>query len=183
MRGGSLKLGKNGLARKVLPLLWVLFLVAGAAFFTGCDPDKEDKNLGFIPEGTWSSSWAGDTGTDVYKIEDETFTYTSTPKGGTSTCWSGTIEAAVDFVSKKSGVLIVKYTAPPSGDYAGVHGGEYQYTGVYFKELETASIKMADAWEADSSFRIETKTLSEALNLFTEGNEGTHVRMYGTYTK
>jgi hypothetical protein len=174
---------KSLLVKKAFSLLFVLFLGTGAAVFSGCDPDGgEDENSGFIPEGTWSSTWAGDTGTDVYKIEGNTFSYTSTPTGGIASGWTGTIAGAVDFKPKSSGVLIVKYVKPPEGEYAG-HREDRPYTGVYYSEHSAASIKIADAWEPGFSFRAEAKTLDEARKTFTEGNAATHVSMYGTYTK
>jgi hypothetical protein len=176
---------KGVFVKKALPLVLAFCFVV--TLFSGCDLDDGNKNTGFIPEGTWSSVWAGNAGVDIYTVENKTLTYTSTPTDGTSSGWAGTIVDAVDFVSESSGVLIVEYTTPPSGDFAGVHGGDYQYTGVYYKEYSAAEIKMADAWtpyvEGTPSYRIEAETLGEARELFTEGNVGTHVGMWGTYTK
>jgi hypothetical protein len=177
---------KNLLVKKAFSLLFVLFLVTGAAVFSGCDPDggddEDDGKSGFIPEGTWSSTWDGDAGTDVYKIDGNTFSYTSTPTGGTASGWTGTIAGAVDFVPQSSGVLIVEYVKPPEGQYAG-HREDHPYTGVYYSEHSASSVKIADAWEPGFSFRAEAKTLDEARKIFTEGNATTHVSMYGTYTK
>jgi hypothetical protein len=166
---------KGVFVKKALPLFLAFCFVV--TLFSGCDLDDGNKNTGFIPEGTWSSEYD-----DGYTIENKTLTYTSSSGSG----WTGTIIEAVDFVSESSGVLIVEYTTPPSGEYSG-HREEYQYTGVYYQEYSAAEIKMADAWtpyvEGTPSYRIEAETLGEARELFIEGNAGTHVSLWGTYTK
>jgi hypothetical protein len=148
------------------------------AVFSGCDVNGDSNyefvDRQFVPVGTWGSTWEG--GTDSYTIERTTLEYKNSGGDG----WIGTIVAAVDF-SPTSGVLIVEYTTPPTGDYSGVHGGEYKFTGVYYTGYSPTSTQFADAWLPDYSHRAEATSLNGALGLFIEGNAGTHVGQYGTY--
>jgi hypothetical protein len=169
---------KRSLLGRMVPAL----LVLGALFFSSCDLGG-NEDFGYIPEGTWSSVWAGNTGIDTYTISSTTLTYTSTPTGDTSSGWSGTIRGAVDF-SETAGVLIIQYTNPPTGDWSG-HAEDMGYTGVYYSAHSAASTKFADAWlpgDPYSTERAEAVSLSAAYALFTEGNVGDHVSIWGTYT-
>jgi hypothetical protein len=55
MRSSSFGFSKVGLARKIFPLFFVLFLVA-SALFTGCDHNGDDSLTG-LPVGTWVSAY------------------------------------------------------------------------------------------------------------------------------
>ncbi|MDR2633986.1 MAG: hypothetical protein LBC51_10265 [Treponema sp.] len=173
---------KRSFLSKALPCVSGLCLVVGALLFTGCNTDSGNDDAfvdrQFVPLGTWVSKYEG--GEDSYTIEAGTLTYISSYSG----TWKGTIEAAVDF-SPTSGVLIVKYTTAPTGEYAGHTDGK-NYTGVYYTEYSADSTDFADAWLPDDPYpteRAEASSLNEALKLFTAGNEGTHVGDYGTYLK
>jgi hypothetical protein len=176
MRGSSFGLRKGVLARKVFPLFWLLCLVAGAAFFTGCDLDGDDESTGFIPVGEWTDSTGGG-----YDISDTEIRYYTPAYGtpGASDYWppselKGNIINAVNF-SEVSGVLIIKVTGTPStGNTAG------KYTGVYYKDYTSAHIFLANPIDPDTYAPIESDTLNEALDTFTDGNMGTYVTYWGS---
>jgi hypothetical protein len=164
MRGNSLKLGKNGLARKVLPLLWVLFLVAGAAFFAGCGGD-DTKDTGKLI-GEWK---LGDAVS--YKITGTTVEYVGNYKA--------TIENSPDF-DAATGVLIIKFTEYTKFDYSNYPDVTTasdptmvgKYSGLYWKDLDSDSVYLADAWKTEGTSVIHAieseKTL--ALTTFAVGN-------------
>ncbi|MCL2762462.1 MAG: hypothetical protein FWD36_04550 [Treponema sp.] len=128
------------------------------------------ESTGFIPVGEWFFY-------DRYTITNDSIDYFMAGSEWEGiiypdTILKGTIEKAVDF-SKNSGVLIIKITEATYNTVG-------TYTGIYYSEYTNASIKLATAY-ADGS--VEADTLSLALSLFTDGNMGNHVAMWGTYTK
>ncbi|MDR1932976.1 MAG: hypothetical protein LBQ57_09185 [Spirochaetales bacterium] len=172
--------------KRVSFLVLALCLVMGAMSFVACTENEDDSDFydrQFVPVGTWESRWddGADGGVDTYKIESGKITYTTASAYGNDT-WSASIVAAVDF-SPRSGVLIFKYDTAPSGTYAGVHGTPYDYGAVYYRNYSPGSIQAGDAWLPDGSYRAEAKDINEALDMFTEGNTGTYMSAWGTYTK
>jgi hypothetical protein len=149
--------------RKVFALA-VLFCLSVALLFTGCDQNPDPENTGFIPVGEWTSEWDG------YVITKTTVEYGEL---------KGTIEKAIDF-SNDAGVLIIKITAS-SGDFT-----VGKYTGVYYSEYTSTSIKLANVWLEDSDgdwYPLEADSLSAAVSLFSVDNVDDHVSYWGVYTK
>lgn len=153
----------------LLTFLLVCFLLFGCSL----DDEKENENTEFIPSGKWESPY------DSYTINKNTIEYfmAGSEWEGTvfpDTILKGSIEKAVDF-SNNSGVLIIKITEATSNT-------KNKYTGIYYSEYKTSSIKLSTAIGADYS-PVEADSLSAALNIFTVDNVGTHVAMWGVYTK
>jgi hypothetical protein len=154
----------------------ILGLVAGSLSLLGCEqatePDFFDRQ--FIPVGNWAHEGNG------YEIDNATVRYYS-PEYGEE--WpaselKGDIVAAVDF-SESSGALIIKVTEVTETDNT-----VGKYTGVYYSDYTSSHILMANPiGPAPGYTPIETNTLNQALTTFTAGNMGTHVSMWGTYSK
>jgi hypothetical protein len=149
--------------RKVFALA-VLFCLSAVLLFTGCNSEPDTVDTGFIPVGEWTSEWDG------YVITKTSVEYEEL---------KGTIEKAIDF-SVGAGVIIIKITAS-SGDFT-----VGKYTGVYYSEYTSTSIKLANVWLEDSEgdwYPLETDSLSAAMSLFSVDNVGDHVSYWGVYTK
>ncbi|GBU27354.1 hypothetical protein R84B8_00884 [Treponema sp. R8-4-B8] len=154
---------RRNFARGVFALA-VIFCLTTALLFTGCNTDDNSVDTGFIPVGEWTAEWDG------YTITDTRVEYGDL---------KGDIEKAIDF-SANAGVLIIKITAS-SGDFT-----VNKYTGVYYSEYTSTSIKLANVWLQDSNdawYPLETDSLSAAISLFSVDNVGDHVSYWGTYTK
>jgi hypothetical protein len=147
--------------------LLVLFCLLTAVLFNGCKPEEDEhENTGFIPVGEWTSEW------DNYII-----TGTSVEHTGFNS-YKSTIAKAIDF-SNDAGVIIIKIT---ESDNFIVN----KYTGVYYSEYTSTSIKLADVWfegNPDEWYPLETDSLSQAESLFSVDNVGDHVGAWGSYTK
>jgi hypothetical protein len=155
----------------------MLGLVTGSLSLLGCEqatePDFFDRQ--FIPVGNWAHEGNG------YDIDNTTVWYYS-PSYGPEYLASelkGDIVAAVDF-SESSGVVIIKVTAATE-----TNNTVGKYTGVYYKDHTSSHIFMANPIGSKELGYppIEADTLNDALRIFTAGTMGTHVSMWGTYSK
>jgi hypothetical protein len=126
-------------------------------------------NNGFIPVGNWDDGFGG--GYDIDKTSVRYYTADFGPEYP-PTELKGDIVTAVDF-SGTSGVLIIKIT-----DQTGAGYTVNNYTGVYYKEYTAAHVLLANAINA-SYAPIEASSLDAAKSIFTAGNMGTHVQMWG----
>ena len=149
---------------------FVILALVASFLFLGCPDNGNPEDTGFIPVGEWVSY-------DSYTITENTIDYFmagSEYEGVVypDTVLKGNIEKAVDF-SGDAGVLIIKITEATYNTVG-------KYTGVYYSEYSSSSIKMATAYEDGS---VEADTLTAALSLFTVDNVGNHVSMWGSYTK
>jgi len=150
--------------------LVILALVASFLFLGCTDPKDDHEDTGFVPVGEWVSY-------DSYQITENTIDYfmPGSEYAGVvypDTVLKGNIEKAVDF-SDDSGVLIIKITEATYNTVG-------KYTGVYYSEYTSSSIEMATAYEDGS---VEAATLTAASSLFTVDNVGSHVSMWGSYSK
>ena len=149
----------------------VLVILCIAIVIIGCSMEESNHtDTGFIPAGEWVSPF------DRYIITKNTIDYfmEGSEWEGTvfpPTVLKGSIAKAVDF-SKDTGVLIIKITEATYNTVG-------KYTGVYYSEYTTSSIKLSTAY-ADGS--VEADTLSAASSLFTVNTMGNHVAMWGSYT-
>lgn len=165
--------------RSVFTLTVLLCLSAGL-LFTGCQIEPEEdirENTHFRPVGVWVAF-------DKYTITETTVNYfcpesTYGDETYPSTELIGDIVAAVDF-SDNAGVLIIKITSASTGNNSG------KYTGVYYNNYTNSDtgtpIQMATAIDKNY-LPVETDTMKEAASLFIAGNTGSHVSMWGDYTK
>ena len=144
---------------------FILALAASFLFF-GCPDGNNPVDAGFIPVGEWESDW------DSYKITENSVDYFMEGGGYPDSIMKGSIERASDF-SIDSGVLIIKITEASDHTVG-------KYTGVYYSAYTSSSIKMGTAWAGGW---IEADTLTAAISLFTVDNVGTHISMWGDYTK
>jgi hypothetical protein len=91
--------------------------------------------------------------------------------------YSGAIAEIVSF-SASAGVIIIQYTAvPPS------QGNVGNFFGVYYRDLSSSSVRMANAWAASGGSYPQATTLQDAKNMFKEANVGAHVSVWGRYNK
>ena len=151
-----------------------LVLVLLAGFLGGCKVDPEidiEGELSPLLENKWvGASGYGDN-------------YTITQKGSTGTLkyvdgygdYEGNIAVVVNS-SPNSGIIIVKYTkgAPDSNS---------KYTGVYYRNLTTTTVQLANAYNTSDWTPAVTATLEEAKANFTSSNVGNYVGMWGDYVK
>jgi len=150
-------------------LLMILLLI-------GCSQGENDT-AGFVLEGKWVSPY------DSYSITKTTVDYFSAGSeyGGETypdTILKGNIEKHVTFTAN-AGVLIIKVTEASDYSYT-----VNKYTCVYYSEGTKNSIKLANPIGTAPDYApIDVDSLSAAESLFTVDNVGTHVSMWGTYTK
>jgi hypothetical protein len=168
---------KGLLAGKILSLLFVLFLLTGAAALSGCKTEDEDTgNL----VGNWVSAY------------NETWTITATTV--TTATFAGTIENSPNFEAP-AGVIIIKYTTKPQYyDYG--PAPEYTQTGpfdppgdyyaIYWKGLEAAKAEFSNAWDISDFNHTgapETTTLDAAVTKFTLDAASLYAGMYSACEK
>jgi hypothetical protein len=164
---------KSPSVKNAFSLVFVLFLITGAAFFPGCKTEDEDTgNL----VGTWKSSF------------DETWTITAAAVK--TATFEGTIKNNPNFEAP-AGVIIIEYTKKPEYyDYG--PAPDYTKTGpfdppgnfyaIYWKSLTAASIELSNAWDIkDFSHNgaPETTSLEAAIAKFTMDDV---VKYVGTYS-
>jgi len=153
---------------------FLITLLALAIMLSGCPLEEgEHDDTGFIPVGEWSS------GFDSYTITNSNVDYFMEGSEWDGivypdTVLKGSIEKAVDF-SNDTGVLIIKVTE-------GTYNTAGKYTGIYYSEYKSSSIKLSTSINADYS-AAEADTLTEASSLFSSSNIGTYVSTWGSYTK
>ena len=147
-----------------------LFSLAVIFLITSCDSSTDSS---FHIEGAWVGFG------DYYNISSTTIRHTTDESEWDGVVYPGTelvgaIEESVSFTSN-SGVLIIRITSANNGFTVG------KYTGVYYKDGEKASVRIANPWV--NFIPVETDTLALARSLFTVDNVNTHVSMWGSYTK
>ena len=153
-------------ARNVFALA-VVFCLSTALLVTGCSTDDDPADTGFIPAGEWTSLY------DAYTITNTGVEYDDGYGN-----FNGAVEKAIDF-SANAGALIIKITAS-SGDFT-----VGKYTGIYYSEYTSDSIKLANVWleGSDGNWHpLEADSLSAAVSLFKVDNVGDHVSSWGVYT-
>jgi len=147
-----------------------LFLTL-VVFLAGCQTeDPYAGSDGFVPVGVWVSDYDSYTITSTHVD----YVFDMSEWGLPNDVLKGSIERAVNF-SDNAGVLIIKIT---EASYNTVD----KYTGIYYRNYSSSTINLSTAIDADFS-PIEADTLFDALFLFNAGNAGTHVSMWGVYTK
>jgi len=149
--------------------LTVMFCLSTALLFTGCKPEPESENTGFIPAGEWADDYG--SGYNITKSFLEYYTaYFSEEYPGENI--KGSIKEAKDF-SKNAGVLLVQITTSTTEGQAG------KFIGVYYKDYTNSHVFLANA--IDEAYALIVKnTLAEAKNTFTVDNVETHVTYWGT---
>ena len=169
-------------AKRILLVSFVLLIVA--ALLGGCNIGGEDdtNHEGTLPDGlrkTWNGSGDG------YIIGssgpgDTNFQYTSDYEGA----FTGIISFVSNY-SADSGVIIVKYTDPPTHLIWGTEQTFYNgndYTAIYYQNLSGNTVQLATAISLDDFSSVNTATLEEAKAKFTRSQIGNYVGFWGTYS-
>ena len=91
--------------------------------------------------------------------------------------YKGSITKIVTF-DNASGVIIIQYTEVPASQ--GTVGG---YFGVYYRDLSAGTVKMANAYDLSQNAYPSAASSGDADKMFTEGNAGKYVSVYGTYKR
>jgi hypothetical protein len=162
---------------RVSPFVLVLCLAAGALGLTGCptEPDDTDNLI-----GTWTNVWHPDEEDEYITtviITDKTVVYQGS--------YEGTIANEPDFEAA-SGVFIIKFTKYAT-DYDGnpvtTHANVGKYGALYWRDLTSSSVFMADAYTSYTHTLVDT--LPNATAAFTEDKVGDYIdwSMVGAYTK
>ena len=154
-------------------------LVFLAAILGGCDINGEDDTNyeGTMPGGlqkTWSGSGDG------YIIGSAALQYTSDYDGA----FTGTISFVSNY-SANSGVIIVKYTKPPTHLIWGTNQPFYNgkdYTAIYYQNLKSNTVQLASVIDLGDFSSANTATLEEAKAKFTRSQTGNYVGAWGTYS-
>jgi hypothetical protein len=158
----------NSLRRFLAQSVSVLIALCALLVFSGCPTEAKPDTGGFVLEGKWVSDY------DSYTITKTAIEYGD----DFGSIVKGTVEKQAAF-SGNSGVIIFKATEVTGTFYPYTPG---KYGAVYYSEGTKNSIKLANA--IDSLYApIEKNSLSEAEDVFTTDNVGTHVSMWGSYTK
>ena len=158
---------------KRIPIAFLLFL-----FLTGCELygriGGDDANIpGALPEllqGEWIYFQPGSSvPSERYVIGENTIRY---GYGGGE--WETNYKGNICFVSNysaDSGVIIIEYTEPPY--YAGYNGNSF--FGVYYRNLKSNTVQLANAINPDHSTAPDMATLEEAVQKFTRLQMGNYV--------
>jgi len=156
-------------------IIRVSFLVIFALFtsfmFSSC---QEAKGPDFILQGLWTGNG------DYYIINAKSVHYIMEWGDWDGMVLIGSIEEKKMF-SDNAGVLIIKitYSAPSYFGYI-----VDKYTGIYFKDGTSSSIKMGNAIGPAPTFTpIQADSLSTAESLFNVDNADTHISYWGSYSK
>ena len=158
-----------------------LVLVLLAAFLSGCKTEPEDDTNyeGELPAGL-IGKWVFDKD-NWYEIQESGGSYKliytaifDDPEWG---YFDYSFEGDIEFISNyssNSGIIIVKYTY-----------GEYDdtkpYTGIYYREITSSTVKLANVWDLKKKDSADTTTLEEAIDKFTRSKTGKYVGYWGTY--
>ena len=155
-----------------------LVLVLLTAFMVGCKTESEDDtnipgNLPVSMIGEWDC-----LGFELYTIDTDTFEY----EPGYEAAYKGTIEFVSNY-SNESGLIIVKYTTPPGHtiweNYVDTgkpfHVNGYDYTAVYYRNLTSSTVQLANVINLADNSSVDTLTLGEAKAKFTRSNAGKYV--------
>jgi len=155
-----------------------LVLVLLTAFMIGCKTESEDDtNIpGKLP-ATIISEWDC-LGIELYTIAADTIEY----EPGYKAAYKGTIEFVSNY-SSDSGLIIVKYTTPPSHTIwenfvdtgKPFHVNGYDYTAVYYRNLTSSTVQLANVINLVNNSSVDTLTLDEAKTKFTKSNAGKYV--------
>ena len=165
---------KKSLNRALLAV-FVLSLVTG--FFTGCSNGSTDdvdlNTLGELPPGL-VGKWIFDA--DSYYELTETAGKTKLHYHADFGEYGDySFDSTIEFVSNyntKSGVIIVEIT---DGEY----NPSKPYCGIYYKELTSNRVFLANALESDYS-PADTVTLVDAIFKFTPGKVGNYIHSWGS---
>ena len=156
-------------------------LVLCVAVFIGCSSNLDDEadHTADLPDGLigiWASAH------DRYIIRaNNTFEYDA----GWDASFTGVIVSVSNF-SSDSGVIIVRYTSPPthnvweSDDPFYVSG--HDYTGVYFRNLTSTTVQLANVINLSDWSSVDTRSRREAELKFTRDGANVFVGHWGTYT-
>jgi hypothetical protein len=164
---------------KVKRFLFAGLVLLTFAFLGGCNVNGEDDTNyeGALPESikkTWSSSGDG------YIIGTNNFQYTSD--------YDGAFTGVISFVSNysaNSGVIIIKYTNPPTHliwetDQPFYDGKDF--TAIYYQNLTGNTVQLATVVNLVDYSSVNTASLEEAKAKFTRSQIGNYVGAWGTYS-
>jgi hypothetical protein len=149
--------------RRIFSRVFAVCLVVTALTLSGCNlfgPDNFGSELGDL-KGTWASA------SDGYEISDTKLIYKDDYGYG----FTGTIKAVSNFTTK-AGVIIVEYTAPPTGSAEYPYSPAGNFQGVYYQELTATTVQLANAYDPTGT---ETATLEAAKAKFTLDKAGDYV--------
>jgi hypothetical protein len=172
-------MSNNLLFKKAFPLFFALFVLTGALFFTGCEPDPETEYV-VVPVaqadplvGDWFDFTWDTSNYDGYRITKYTLT-----QGGGSSQDPATFAGQFAPFDVTHVIADVTYFTADSGVIITLHPTNDTFYGVYFSELTASSMKVSTAY--NTSFAIISATsLAAAKTTFTEANRGNHVSVWG----
>ena len=146
--------------------------------FGGCDTGN---SVGEIDDtnhpGTMPPSLLGEWGSgfgEKYVIEEDAFQYISEDFLDNDVLWRMSYKGTIHLVSNytgNSGVIIIEYTEKPS--YPGFNNNSF--TAIYYRNLGTASVQMANVIDQGDYSCVDTATREEAVQRFTQGRVGNYV--------
>ena len=169
----------KSLLRKTALLAFALVFSAGFLCVSCSEsPDEDNVNAGTVPEGDWTDDFGSG-----YRLTSSSFEYYTAGFEWEGEVYPGSIvkgNITPQNFTSNSGVLIVYIT---SSDSPGLDAGKYM--GTYYLNATDSSIQLANAYTETSSgwAPVLMNTLGEAKNTFTVDNVGTHVSVWGSYTK
>jgi hypothetical protein len=169
---GKMKRSRKNLIRALLCGFFVVFPVL---FFAGCElygkPGGDDTNVpGELPsllQGTWA--FPPENPSELYTITADTVEY-GYGDGASPMDFKGAI-CFVSNYSDDSGVIIIEYTEPPSYK----KDNDRSFFAVYYRDLRSGSVKLANATTLRDYSAPDTATLEEAKEKFTRGKMGSYV--------
>jgi hypothetical protein len=158
---------------KKIILAGFFFSVLLAALVSCDQAGTDDTNKEGILPVSIIGEWVSDYG-ETYKIvvnasEENFFQYIT---DYAPLCYTGTIRFVSNY-SNSSGVIIIEYTEKGKPSYDNYNGN--LFFAVYYQNLKSASVQLANTWDFKNNCSPDTAGLSEAIEKFTKGNMGKYV--------
>jgi hypothetical protein len=136
----------------------------------GGDDTNIEGALPYLLQGEWAYiPTASGAPADGYIITNNTIEY-AYDNGSSPTDYKGTIEFVSNY-SSGSGLIIIKYTAKPA--YSGYNNNDY--FAIYYRNLRTNSVQLANTTALPAYTCADTATLEEAKAKFTRMTAGNYV--------
>jgi hypothetical protein len=149
--------------KSILLSILILLLMVGCELYgkLGVDDTNNPGSLPGLLKGEWVYIKPGtSTPAERYVITGETIEYGY--GSGSPTDFKGDIRFVSNYNST-SGVIIIEYTVQPSYPLY----NDNSFYGIYYRNLKTNSVQLANAINLNDYSAPDTNTLEEAIEKFT----------------
>jgi len=157
---------------RLLSGLLLLLLLSGCELYgkIGTDDANIEGALPVLLRGEWVFTQAGSTTPgERYSIDDSTIQF-GNDSGTSPTSFKGDIRFVSNF-SAAAGVIIIEYAEAPTYP---LYNGK-QFFAVYYRDLKTDTVQLANAINLSDFSAPDTETLEEAVKKFTRLSIGAFI--------